>query len=185
MLDLIVYIGRFQPPHKAHIETIERALRISERVKVFLGSALEPRTPKNPWTFTERWDMIYGSLDTESRKRVFYTPLPDRPGDNEAWANEVQTNAGDFENIGIIGHKKDESSFYLDLFPEWELVEIENIDGLNATDIREKYFNLPDLDMSWADDLPYGGVKYLKEFRGTNKFMEVFNQIHYDKAHYS
>ncbi len=43
--------------------------------------------------------------------------------------------------IGIIGHKKDNSSFYLDMFPQWELVEFPNVEDMHATTIRDYYFN--------------------------------------------
>ena len=182
--DLLVYIGRFQPPHKAHIRTIEQALELSEKVLVLLGSSQESRIPKNPWSDQERIAMILKSVEDNSK--LFLKGINDIPESNERWAEQVVNESDFFEgnNIGIIGHKKDESSFYLDLFPEWELVEMENTCGTNATDIREKYFNMLSLDMSWANDLPLGVVEYLKEFKGTEQFLEVFNQINYESAHY-
>ena len=42
--------------------------------------------------------------------------------------------------IGLIGHEKDDSSYYLNLFPMWDRVEIENTSGINATDIRKEFF---------------------------------------------
>lgn len=176
--DLIVYIGRFQPPHKAHIKTIERALELSEWVVVLLGSANAPRSLKNPWEAHERGSMLLRSVKDYSR--LLLNEINDIPESNKAWATQVHEAAGvfgkDILKTGIIGHKKDESSFYLDLFPEWELVEMENTCGTNATDIREKYFGLPSLDMSWADDLPLGVIKYLKEFKNTDKYKELRNE---------
>ena len=186
--DLLVYIGRFQPPHKAHTRTIGEASKYAKEVKVFLGSAFEPRTFKNPWSWKERANMIESCFPADYDIHLSFEPLKNIPEDNEAWANQVKELVGkhyDPSKVGIIGHYKDASSFYLDLFPQWGLVEMENTCGTNATDIREKYFNLPSLDMSWADDLPLEVIRYLKEFKGTPEFLEVFNKLNYDKAHYS
>lgn len=174
--DLLVYIGRFQPPHKAHIQTIERALKLSEKVFVGVGSYDEERTLKNPWVWEDRVRMINSNFEEEWLRLMAY-PLRDIPESNERWAKQVKDASSLLtrkeDRVGIIGHHKDASSFYLDLFPEWELIEMENTCGTNATDIREKYFNLPDLDMSWANDLPLPVVDFLKEFRNTKEFKQL------------
>ena len=41
------------------------------------------------------------------------------------------------QSIGLIGHEKDESSYYLRMFPQWPLVESPNIDGRSATELRD------------------------------------------------
>ena len=43
--------------------------------------------------------------------------------------------------IGLIGHFKDDSSYYLRLFPEWEMFELDSLNGsISATPMREAYF---------------------------------------------
>jgi bifunctional NMN adenylyltransferase/nudix hydrolase len=43
--------------------------------------------------------------------------------------------------VGLIGHSKDSTSYYLNIFPRWKNhVEVPNIDGINATDIRKCLF---------------------------------------------
>jgi len=62
--------------------------------------------------------------------------------------------------IGIIGHKKDRTSYYLDLFPEWEFVEMpmqEN--GLSSTEIRDKWFSGT---LTEQDKIPLAVYSYLK-----------------------
>jgi nicotinamide mononucleotide adenylyltransferase len=69
---------------------------------------------------------------------------PDTMYNDQAWAVRVQglvakhTQPGD--KIGIIGHKKDDSSFYLDMFPQWGFEDVELIEFLSAVDIRDLYF---------------------------------------------
>ena len=43
--------------------------------------------------------------------------------------------------VGLIGHFKDESSYYLRLFPEWIMVELDSLkDSISATPMREAYY---------------------------------------------
>lgn len=56
--DLCVFIGRFQPFHRAHQGVVEAGLRQAGRVLVLVGSANEPRTLRNPFTAEERMAMI-------------------------------------------------------------------------------------------------------------------------------
>jgi bifunctional NMN adenylyltransferase/nudix hydrolase len=57
-----VYVGRFQPLHKGHFETIKRALASVDKLIILVGSSGIPRNPKNPFTFLERSWMIYNSV---------------------------------------------------------------------------------------------------------------------------
>jgi len=47
--DYLVYIGRFQPFHLAHMQTIKIALQQSQYVILALGSAQNERNTKNPF----------------------------------------------------------------------------------------------------------------------------------------
>jgi bifunctional NMN adenylyltransferase/nudix hydrolase len=67
---------------------------------------------------------------------------------NSHWAKNVQELVAGVYNgksICIVGHKKDESSFYLDLFPQWDFINFqkqmwENTE-YNSTQIREILFS--------------------------------------------
>ena len=39
--------------------------------------------------------------------------------------------------VAIIGHSKDDTSYYLNMFPQWTAVEHPFVDAINATDIRK------------------------------------------------
>jgi len=41
--------------------------------------------------------------------------------------------------IALIGHKKDQTGFYLNLFPQWHSISIENYRAISATPVREGY----------------------------------------------
>ncbi|MBP9647247.1 MAG: bifunctional nicotinamide-nucleotide adenylyltransferase/Nudix hydroxylase, partial [Psychrobacter sp.] len=52
----------------------------------------------------------------------------------------VKSVTGDLQaDIGLIGHSKDSSSYYLSLFPNWASVSVPNYHNLSATPIRDSY----------------------------------------------
>jgi bifunctional NMN adenylyltransferase/nudix hydrolase len=148
--DTLVLIGRFQPVHSAHVEIIRRAVALTRELIIIVGSANQPRTYKNPWTSKEREMMLQNVLDglhdagQLGTTRVHVEHNIDTIYNDTAWMQRVQGIVSKYRILGgttgIIGHKKDESSFYLDMFPQWELEELPLIQPLNATNVRELYF---------------------------------------------
>lgn len=190
--DYMVYIGRFEPPHLAHIHVIKEALKQATNVIVLAGSANQPRTIKNPFTWQEREEMINASLPEHLSSRVFVRPLYDKTYNDQAWTRQVQDivdtyarppippridltdkSRDDLGNpinklkIGITGYSKDESSYYLSLFPQWDLVEVNNMEIMNATDIRAALFTSEDgddFDLKIGRNLPAGIHDWLRAF---------------------
>jgi bifunctional NMN adenylyltransferase/nudix hydrolase len=158
MRDALVFIGRFQPFHNGHKAVINAALKQAREVVVVVGSSFAARNIRNPFTFEERKAMIeacfnepehfyheVGAID-KKHKRVHVVPVSDYPYDDNKWVNAIQKivdeTVPDAKDVGLIGHSKDSTSYYLNIFPRWKNhVEVENVSGINATDIREKLFN--------------------------------------------
>lgn len=140
--DALVFVGRFQPFHNGHKAVIEAALEQAHEVVVVVGSSFAARNIRNPFTFEERKAMIEAVFPTD---RVKVVPVSDYPYDDNKWVNAIQSivdqavpNAKD---VGLIGHKKDHTSYYLNIFPRWKNhVEVGDVDGINATDIRKCLF---------------------------------------------
>lgn len=141
-----VFIGRFQPPHKAHIDTIRYALKFSDIVLVLIGSAFKPADTRNPFSEIERQHMIRLCFNNEENERIEFDYISDHPYNDLAWVKNVQTAINktysntfgwqDQQDITLIGHHKDDSSYYLDLFPSYKQAEMENLYGLDSTNIR-------------------------------------------------
>lgn len=144
--DTLVLIGRFQPVHNAHVEIIRRARTMCRELIIIIGSAKQPRTYKNPWSAEERKMMVQNALDgmLKDSCRIHIESNTDSVYNDKAWAMRVQGIVSKYRCLGgrtgIIGHKKDESSFYLDMFPQWDFEEVELLEPLNASDVRDLYF---------------------------------------------
>lgn len=139
-----VYVGRFQPPHVAHVGTVLHALEHAPRVLVLLGSANLARSVRNPFGARERAAMFGAALREAGvrRGRVIFRPLPDR-FDADLWAADVRGAAhgvfGEGAPISLVGFEKDASTSYLRWFPGWARLVTPHRPGLNATDLRAAF----------------------------------------------
>lgn len=159
----LVFIGRFQPYHKGHLKVIETALKIAEKVIVLIGSANSARNPRNPFTFDERKKMIEHSFLQEipggTLDRLIIKPLNDFTYSDAKWIANVQAIVNSIASnslnpkIGLIGHSKDNTSYYLKKFPMWHSVNVPQHQILNATDIRTSFFT-DDLFDQYESDGP-------------------------------
>jgi len=144
--DYAIFIGRLQPPHKEHINQIQRGLDLADYVVITLGSHRAARNIKNPWTVEEREEMVRLCFTPEANKRLVFTKVRDYYYNNTTWFTNLHNTVNNViqttnPKICVIGSNKDASSWYLDMLPENWVREIniaKNI--MHATDIRDKYF---------------------------------------------
>ena len=189
--DLAVFIGRMQPLHKGHVQNIKNALEIADNVLVIVGSANQPRTPKNPFTAAERIQMIKSVFPLD---RVQVESVEDYYPD-ALWLKDVQTVAHKHiigsgidkftdAKVAILGHDKDHTSFYLNEFPTWDFVEIGNrlreaefSTIIDATDIRNAYFN-GNFDHI-TDQVPAEVSAFLQKFYKTPVYYILVEELAY------
>lgn len=180
--DLIVYIGRFQPMHNAHLEIIRRAKSLAHQVVVVIGSADQPRTYKNPFLTHERVEMVRKATSQAGDPLCSLTieTIRDNVYNDQAWAAQIQNIVYGCafldSKIGIIGHEKDETSFYLKMFPQWTHEDVELIEPLHATDIRDLYFR-DDAHMGFLKHVvPNVVQKFLEDFRKTEAYNDIIKE---------
>lgn len=169
--DTLVFIGRFQPFHKGHEAVITKALTMARKVVVVVGSSFAARNIRNPFTFVERATMITEAFNNPN---IIVKGISDYPYDDNKWKmavrRVVKEATPDAKTIGLIGHSKDSTSYYLKIFPDWGSVEADNVDGLNATDIRNTHLSGFIVDISVV---PPSTNKFLTNFRTTNTFQAL------------
>ena len=116
------------------------------------GSANQPRTWKNPFTWQEREQIIRAGLPEHIHEKIIVRGLRDYPTDPQ-WVRAVQQvveevigDEYDPTKVNIIGHNKDDSSYYLEMFPQWDNIHVPNIESINATDVRTALWTAEDED---------------------------------------
>lgn len=148
---LAVLIGRFEPFHNGHMRNVEHAFEIADEVVILVGSSHQPRTPKNPFLYNERHDVISDAINLRIKGAKFTIhPLADYKYNNNAWICEVQNWVGSHKGVAdteicILGHDKDDSSWYNHAFPAWTFISLDGfvefgLKPIDATKIRELFF---------------------------------------------
>ena len=183
--DYVIYLCRFQPFHDGHYETLVQALAQGERVILGIGSANRSRSTDNPFTYEERCDMIDASLTEIESNRVEFMPISDFPYNDTAWTlhvtNTVNQHFKDmdlpFDKVALIGFKKDDTSRYLDFFPNWDYIGVDEMHGImSATDVRDAYFRKGPIISQFV---PKGVSDFLKQFVLTRDYKWLLHEFEY------
>ena len=144
MHDVAVYVGRFQPFHAGHLALLQQALALAGRCVVVIGSAHQARTPKNPFTWRERAEMIRLALPEAERERVDFVPVRDYY-DEARWVRAVRAQVGALcggsAKVALVGHFKDATSSYLRAFPGWAVVSVGRANEADGTSVRDALFS--------------------------------------------
>lgn len=169
-----VFIGRFQPPHQAHLASIVYALTKAPRILILVGSANMAPSIKNPFSAFERIALLQQAL-TEMNvdlQRIQFQGLPDR-FDAEAWAIDVHQAAiqafGPQAPVALVGFEKDLSSAYFNWFPNWERIYTPETPNLSATHIRRTWLT----EQILPEDLPTATRQFLNAKRHTPFFQRL------------
>jgi bifunctional NMN adenylyltransferase/nudix hydrolase len=186
--DALVFIGRFQPFHNGHRAIIDAAIKQAREVIIVVGSSFASRNIRNPFTFEERRQMIKSVFPDNNVKVV---PVSDYPYDDNKWVRAVQNVvhgalawSADPIRIGLIGHEKDGSSYYLKIFKPlgWGNVSVPNVDGINATDIRNALFE-GDSSVAYKSMPDIAFTKMQHSFASGSWFNTLYDEYHMVKKY--
>lgn len=169
-----LYIGRFQPPHLAHLQSIQFALEHADQLLILLGSSNLARSHKNPFTVAERRHLLRESIREYGQQhgldlgpnlqRLQILALPDF-FNSARWAWEVQQmierHLGSQAQPVLVGLEKDTSSAYLQWFPDWERLPVPHDLSINATDIRTALWSNNKL----PSETPQAVLRFLESFQ--------------------
>lgn len=186
---LAVYIGRFSPVHNGHLDTIRTALTVADHLVILVGSANEAPNIRNPWSFEQRNQMITNSLFADELARIRIEPHSNFISMLQ-WELQIQQKVYDtFENlygvkpnksdIVLIGHKKDHTSEYLDNFPQWDFIETEHVNKINATNVRNDFF----INGVISDQVSNGVAEFLDVYRTTEMFNYIVKEYEFQIKH--
>jgi len=161
---LPIFIGRFQPFHKGHLEAIKWILKREKRILIVIGSLQEFQIKDNPFSFKERKEMIEGSLLRVGIKNFKIYGVPDFFNDT-LWTGKI---------LEIAKLKKNEVTIFTKNF--WTKRCFEKIgtrvkthplffSQLSGVKIRKKIFK----NERWKSLVPKEVLEYLKKIKGIGK----------------
>lgn len=198
--DMAVFIGRLAPFTKAHELNVRTALEHAKKVTVILGSANTPRTHRMPFTFEERAAMVKAAFPDDA-DRIFCEPVEDTIYNDGQWVKNVQAAVKaaftrafgawhPLAKVALVGHGKDSTSFYLNLFPQWESINVRNYKNINASDIRKQFFNQAALfepvnAILSSDAMPQSTIDFLHKFSMTADYHNIVDEYEFVKKYRS
>lgn len=183
-----IYIGRFAPLHKGHEETIQYCLSNYDETVVFIGSGNKRRTLKNPFSTDMIEDWIVNKFE---KYKFFVKTINDYLYSDNKWIAQIEDyvysrfDKNKYE-FTIVGHEKDNSSYYLKIFPTWKVDLTPEFDnGISATYIRNTIFMEDDRHFSVMFEslckkhLSDNVIKDIIEFRKTQDFKDLMEEGKY------
>ena len=147
-------IGRFQPFHLGHLSAIQFALSKVDKLWIGLGSSNRPIEKDNPFTATERKEMILSSIDSSMKEKISIYFIPDV--DNHIrWIEKIDTIVPSFDivfsNDDLTKHLYAKRSTKISSIP------FSNREILSGTRIRDLIVS----DQKWDDLVPNGTKNFL------------------------
>lgn len=188
---LAVVIGRMEPMHDQHIKLVQKGLEVADQVVVLFGGDHRPRTIKNPLTVVERQSILNSwAWDNSVGHQITSVGVNDYIYSDSAWVSDIHQTVGKVFSeriyprpakkgeICLIGCEKDSSSYYLKMFPQWNLISLPLGDTLDSTQIRQLLFEGKSLSYI-AGAVPDQTLKFLTEFRNSSNFEQLVREYEF------
>jgi nicotinamide mononucleotide adenylyltransferase len=154
-----------------------KSLELSRYLIIVIGSYKVSMNPHNPWPAPLRKKWICDELSSQDLKRVKFIFLRDRIYNEPLWRNDLvnqvsRLTGSSSKSIALIGHKKDESSYYLEIFPHWTFLETGLHGSMHSALLRADYFLKENLGQL-KNNIPKKVNAYLLKFKSGSKFKAI------------
>lgn len=174
-----VCIGRFQPFHCGQSELIKEALELANTVLIVIGSANKAPNIQDPWSVSQRKEMILSALSDEEKACVKFLPVRDYLYTNNKWLTEVQSLV-----YSITDGLEDNKTCNLgdvSFFPQWKFHKMRSLDRMpSASIIRGLYFTH---DIAYKAHVHPNVAQYLEEFKTTESFKNLKEEYDFIKRY--
>ena len=139
--DRVLFVWRFQPFHKGHLQVVDELLQKFGQVMIGIGSSsLRFASFKNPLNFLERKILILSALQNLGfHKYVKIVPIPDFATD-QAWQNWIEKKFS--PELVVSGNKR-----VNDIFANKALFLPQRYGQISATDLRDRLLKWGYLDI--------------------------------------
>ncbi len=159
-----LYIGRFQPFHKAHLRVIKEVLKKCNHVTIAIGSSRQSGVHENPFTVAERKMMINKCLRAEGIKDFSMHYVPDIYDDSK-WVAHTKKIVGKFDVV-YTGNKK---TMELMKKAGHKVNPIKLYPGYSATKIRKWIAD----GKKWQKLVPEGTIEVIKKIKGVARLKKL------------
>jgi len=161
-----LFIGRFQPFHKGHLNIIQDISKKYDEVIIGLGSSQYANSLQNPFSSDERMQMIKLSLKEIGVKNYRIELIPDIH-DLVRWASYVTSIIPDFDVV--ITNSPLTKQLFEEKGYKVEETAIFDRTKYSGKEIRRRIIE----DESWAELVPKPVVEIIKNVDGVNRLKKL------------
>jgi nicotinamide-nucleotide adenylyltransferase len=167
-------VGRWQPPHKGHVEVFKQILREVDELIIIVGSAQESHTLENPFTAGERVLMISKALAEAGidLSRVHIIPIPD-VNNNAIWVSHVVSLSPPFDVVytgnPLVKRLFKEAGFETKTQPMFKRKEYW------GTKIRDRMIK----GKNWENLVPKSVLNVMKEIKAVERLKDLSKSDHF------
>lgn len=162
----VLFIGRFQPFHRGHLQVITNAARDFDEVIIGIGSSQYGNKLDNPFTSDERKLMIERSLDNSGVKNYNIILIPDIHNPPK-WVDHVLSIVSDFEIV--ITNNALTKRLFLEKGYEVKETPLFNNEDFSGEEIRKRMIN----EEHWSDCVPKEVEEIINEIDGVKRLKEL------------
>lgn len=168
MVKRAVFVGRFQPFHKGHLEALKDILEKVDEVIIVVGSSQYSHRLDDPFTTGERVTMIRRALENEGIKptRYWVVPVPDVHV-HMIWVAQVIGYTPKFDVV--YTNEPVTRRLFIEAGFKVEPVPFHKRKVYSATEIRKRMLN----GEHWEELVPDSVMKFIKEIDGIQRVQDL------------
>jgi nicotinamide-nucleotide adenylyltransferase len=163
-----LFVGRFQPFHKGHLQAVKDILNEVDELVIVIGSAQYSHRIDNPFTTGERLMMIRKALEEEriDLKRIWIVPVPD-VHIHAVWVSVVESYTPHFDIV--YSNEPLTRRLFIEAGYEVRPIRFYNREVYSATEIRERMLR----GKNWEELVPKSVADFIKEMGGVERLRDL------------
>ena len=163
-----LYVGRFQPFHKGHLEAIKEVLDEIEELVIVIGSAQYSHNINNPFTAGERLVMIRHALQEAGIEysKLWIVPVPDVHL-HMLWVSALEGYTPRF-NV-VYSNEPLTRRLFTEAGYRVKSVRFFDRKIFTSTLVRERMLK----DQNWTTLVPKSVAEFINEIDGVNRFRDL------------
>jgi nicotinamide-nucleotide adenylyltransferase len=163
-----LFVGRFQPFHKGHLEVIKKILKEVDELAIIVGSSQYSHRLDNPFTAGERITMIQKALQEDGIQlsRIWIIPVPDIH-QHALWVSQIIGYAPKFDVV--YSNEPLTHRLFVEAGFRVESIPFINREVYLATEIRKRML----AGENWKELVPSSVAKFIEEIDGDARLQQL------------
>ena len=168
MVDRGVFVGRFQPFHKGHLEIIKKIVKEVDELIIIVGSCQYSHRLENPFTAGERITMVRKALEEEAihLSKIWIIPVPDI-NQHALWVSQIVQYAPKFDVV--YSNEPLTSRLFMEAGFKVKAMPFIKRDIYLATEIRKRLIE----GKSWKELVPSSVFNFIREIKGDLRLKDL------------